>query len=113
MIMSKKILYFLCTGNSCRSEMAEGSGKKHLSNEYGGESAGIEAHGRYPQGVNAMKEVDVGSSTQTSDLIDRDVLTNAALVMSLCGDAQDTCPTTPPHVTRRHWGFDAPAKAEG
>ncbi|MBU5467001.1 arsenate reductase (thioredoxin) [Virgibacillus sp. MSJ-26] len=111
--MSKKILYFLCTGNSCRSQMAEGFGKKHLSNEYDVYSAGIEAHGLNPNAVKAMKEVDVDISTQTSDLIDRDVLNNADLVITLCGDAQDSCPTTPPHVTRWHWGFDDPAKAEG
>jgi len=111
--MSKKTLYFLCTGNSCRSQMAEGFGKKYLSDEYDVYSAGIEAHGLNPNAVKAMKEVDVDISTQTSDLIDRDVLNNADLVITLCGDAKDSCPMTPPHVTRWHWGFDDPAKAEG
>src|SRR5690625_7607720 len=82
MIMSKKTLYFLCTGNSCRSQMAEGFGKKYLSDEYDVYSAGIEAHGLNPNAVKAMKEVDVDISTQTSDLIDRDVLNNADLVRS-------------------------------
>src|SRR5699024_7370012 len=70
-------------------------------------------HGLNPNAVKAMKEVDVDISTQTSDLIDRDVLNNADLVITLCGDAKDSCPMTPPHVTRWHWGFDDPAKAEG
>ncbi|HJE19040.1 MAG TPA: arsenate reductase (thioredoxin) [Aliicoccus persicus] len=111
--MSKKTLYFLCTGNSCRSQMAEGFGKKYLSEKYDVYSAGIEAHGLNPNAVKAMKEVDVDISTQTSDIIDRDILNNADLVITLCGDAKDSCPMTPPHVTRWHWGFDDPAKAEG
>lgn len=111
--MSKKTLYFLCTGNSCRSQIAEGFGKKYLSDKYDVYSAGIEAHGLNPNAVKAMKEVDVDISTQTSDIIDRDILNNADLVITLCGDAKDSCPMTPPHVTRWHWGFDDPAKAEG
>src|SRR5699024_2069025 len=101
------------TGNSCRSQMAEGSGKKYLCNEYDVYSAGIEAHGLNPNAVKALKEVDLDISTHTSDLIDRDVLNNADLVITLCGDAQDSCPTTPSHVTRRHRVFDDPAIAEG
>ncbi|KNE19297.1 arsenate reductase (thioredoxin) [Virgibacillus pantothenticus] len=111
--MSKKTLYFLCTGNSCRSQIAEGFGKKYLSDKYDVYSAGIEAHGLNPNAVKAMKEVDVDISTQTSDIIDKEILNNADLVITLCGDAKDSCPMTPPHVTRRHWGFDDPAKAEG
>src|SRR5699024_524064 len=112
MIMSKKTLYFLCTGNSCRSQMAEGFGKKYLSDEYDVYSAEIEAHGLNPNAVKAMKEVDVEIKIQTSDLIDRDILNNADLVITLCGDAKDSCTTTPPHDTRWHCGFEDPAKAE-
>lgn len=111
--MSKKTLYFLCTGNSCRSQIAEGFGKKYLSDKYDVYSAGIEAHGLNPNAVKAMKEVDIDISTQTSDIIDKEILNNADLVITLCGDAKDSCPMTPPHVTRWHWGFDDPAKAEG
>lgn len=111
--MAKKTIYFLCTGNSCRSQMAEGFGKEYLSKEYDVYSAGIEAHGLNPNAVKAMKEVDVDISNQSSDIIDRDILNKADLVITLCGDANDSCPTTPPHVTRWHWGFDDPAKAEG
>src|SRR5699024_12859942 len=112
-IMSKKTLYFLCTSNSCRSQLAEGFGKKYLSDEYDVYSAGIEAHGLNPNAVKAMKEVDVDISTQTSALIDRDVLNNADLVITLCGDAKDSCPMTSPHVTRWYWVFDDSAKDEG
>ncbi|WP_033543675.1 arsenate reductase (thioredoxin) [Planococcus sp. CAU13] len=111
--MAKKTLYFLCTGNSCRSQMAEGWGKEILGDEWQVLSAGIEAHGLNPNAVKAMNEVDIDISTQTSDIIDTEILNNADFVVTLCGDAADKCPMTPPHVKRDHWGFTDPAKAEG
>lgn len=111
--MSKKTIYFLCTGNSCRSQMAEGWGKKYLSDEWEVYSAGIEAHGVNPNAVKAMNEAGVDISNQTSDTIDPDILKKADLVVTLCGHANDVCPATPPNKERVHWGFDDPAKAEG
>lgn len=110
--MAKKTIYFLCTGNSCRSQMAEGWAKKYLGNEWHVYSAGIEAHGLNPNAVKAMREVGVDISSQTSDMINPEILNNADLVVTLCGDAADKCPTTPPHVKREHWGFDDPAGKE-
>ncbi|MGI2328838.1 arsenate reductase (thioredoxin) [Planococcus sp. YIM B11945] len=109
----KKVLYFLCTGNSCRSQMAEGFGKKYLSDDYDVYSAGIEAHGLNPKAVKAMEEAGVDISNQTSDLLDMELLKKADFVITLCGDANDNCPAVPPHVTRWHWGFPDPARAEG
>lgn len=111
--MTKKIIYFLCTGNSCRSQMAEGFGKKYLGEAFDVRSAGIEAHGLNPNAVKAMKEVGIDISGQKSKLIDPELLNQAWLVVTLCGDAEERCPMTPPHVRREHWGFDDPAKAEG
>lgn len=111
--MTKKTLYFLCTGNSCRSQMAEGWGKQILGDEWQVLSAGIEAHGLNPNAVKAMNEVDIDISEQTSDIIDLEILNNADFVVTLCGDAADKCPLTPPHVKRDHWGFTDPAKALG
>lgn len=85
--MSKKTIYFLCTGNSCRSQMAEGWAKKHLGDEWNVYSAGIEAHGLNPNAVKAMREAGIDISEQTSDIIDPDILHNADLVITLCGDA--------------------------
>ena len=110
--MTMNTLYFLCTGNSCRSQMAEGFAKKYLP-EWNIKSAGIEAHGLNPNAVKAMAEVGIDITTQTSDIIDPNILNNATLVVTLCGDAADKCPVTPPHVQREHWGFDDPAKASG
>ncbi len=83
--MSKKTIYFLCTGNSCRSQMAEGWAKKHLGDEWNVYSAGIEAHGLNPNAVKAMREAGIDISEQTSDIIDPDILHNADLVITLCG----------------------------
>lgn len=111
--MAKKSIYFLCTGNSCRSQMAEGWAKKLLGDEWQVRSAGIDAHGLNPNAVKAMKEVGIDISAQESELIDSEYLNNATIAVTLCGDAADRCPMTPPHVKREHWGFDDPAKAEG
>ncbi|OWR30944.1 arsenate reductase (thioredoxin) [Saccharibacillus sp. O23] len=111
--MSKKTLYFLCTGNSCRSQMAEAWGKKYLGDKWEVKSAGIEAHGLNPKAVKAMAEAGIDISRQTSDVIDPHILNHADFVVTLCGDAADKCPVTPPTVRREHWGFDDPAKAEG
>jgi arsenate reductase (thioredoxin) len=93
--------------------MAEGFGKQILGESFDVYSAGIEAHGLNPKAVKAMNEVGVDISGQTSDLIDKEILNNADYVITLCGDADDNCPVTPPHVTRWHWGFDDPARAVG
>ncbi|KYD04438.1 arsenate reductase (thioredoxin) [Heyndrickxia sporothermodurans] len=112
--MAKKIIYFLCTGNSCRSQMAEGWAKKYLNqDEWEVKSAGIEAHGLNSNAIKAMNEVEINISNQTSDIIQPEILNNAELAVTLCGDAKDKCPVTPPNVKREHWGFDDPAKAEG
>ncbi|MBL0385650.1 arsenate reductase (thioredoxin) [Tumebacillus sp. ITR2] len=110
---NKKIIYFLCTGNSCRSQMAEGFGKKHLGDHFDVYSAGIEAHGLNPNAVKVMAEQGIDISGQTSDIINPELLNKADYVVTLCGDANDKCPMTPPHVNRAHWGFDDPAKATG
>jgi arsenate reductase len=109
----KPIIYFLCTGNSCRSQMAEGFGKKYLGDRFNVYSAGIEAHGLNPYAVQVMREGGIDISSQTSDVIDPELLNKTNYVITLCGDAHDRCPMTPPHVTRLHWGFDDPAKATG
>lgn len=113
MTLAKQKIYFLCTGNSCRSQMAEGWAKTLLGDEWEVRSAGIEAHGLNPLAVKAMAEVGIDISNQKSELIDMDFLNQATIAVTLCGDAADRCPMTPPHVRREHWGFDDPAKAEG
>jgi arsenate reductase (thioredoxin) len=113
MTKDKKIIYFLCTGNSCRSQMAEGFGKKYLGEQFEVYSAGIEAHGLNPNAVRAMAEIGIDISNQKSEVIDPEILNRADYVFTLCGDANDKCPITPPHVKREHWALEDPAKATG
>lgn len=111
--MLNKTIYFICTGNSCRSQMAEGFARKYLANQYNVYSAGVEAHGLNPRAVQVMAEAGVDISKQTSDIIDPVLLNQADYLITLCGDANDRCPITPPQVHREHWGFEDPAKAQG
>ncbi|SHF28925.1 arsenate reductase [Seinonella peptonophila] len=109
----KNIIYFLCTGNSCRSQIAEGFGKKYLNDEFDVYSAGIEAHGVNPKAVDIMAEKGIDISNQTSNIIDPVILNEADYIITLCGDANDKCPMTPSHVKREHWEFEDPAQAVG
>ncbi|MEB6237212.1 arsenate reductase (thioredoxin) [Staphylococcus gallinarum] len=110
--MDKKTIYFICTGNSCRSQMAEGWGKEILGEDWNVYSAGIETHGVNPKAIEAMKEVDIDISNHTSDLIDNNILKQSDLVVTLCSDADDNCPILPSNVKKEHWGFDDPAGKE-
>ncbi|MCD8821006.1 arsenate reductase (thioredoxin) [Staphylococcus gallinarum] len=107
--MNKKTIYFICTGNACRSQMAEGWAHKILGDNWNVYSAGIETHGVNPKAVEAMLEVGIDISNHTSDLIDSEILNQADLVVTLCSDADNNCPVLPKHVTKQHWGFDDPA----
>ena len=112
--MEKKLVYFLCTGNSCRSQMADGFLSVLGSEQYEVKSAGLEAHGLNPRAVQVMKEAGVDISENTSNVIDPEILNRAHYVITLCGHADDHCPAiSNPNAVRRHWGFDDPAKAIG
>jgi len=112
--MEKKLVYFLCTGNSCRSQMAEGFLKAIGGDKYEVKSAGLEAHGLNPRAVATMREAGIDITTQTSDVIDRDTLAQADYIITLCGHANDHCPVVHnDKAARWHWGFDDPAKATG
>lgn len=109
-----KKIYFLCTGNSCRSQMAEGFAHKYLpQSEYEVRSAGIETHGLNPRAVRVMSEDHIDISKQTSDLIDLDYFNHADQIITLCGDAKDKCPTIPKGVEHVHWDLKDPAQASG
>ena len=107
-------IYFLCTGNSCRSQIAEGYGKAILpTDEFEIKSAGIEQHGLNPRAVQVMAEEGIDISTQTSDLIDMDYFNQADLIITLCGDAKDKCPVIPKGIKHVHWDLEDPAKVTG
>lgn len=108
---SKKKVMFLCTGNSCRSQMAEGFAKAFLGDVWEVYSAGIEPVGVNPRAIEVMREVGIDISNQTSDPIDPELLKQMDLVITLCGDAEEKCPLTPPNVKRIHWPLPDPVKA--
>lgn len=110
-------LMFLCTGNSCRSQMAEGWART-LGGQYGDdwltvESAGIEAHGKNPRAITIMQEAGVDISGQESTRLTADMLQRADLVVSVCGHADEHCPVLPAGTRKIHWPLDDPAKAQG
>jgi arsenate reductase (thioredoxin) len=110
----KKLVYFLCTGNSCRSQIADGFLKAFGSDIYEVKSAGLESHGLNPRAVQVMKEAGVDISSHTSDVIDPEILNKADYVITLCGHADEHCPViSNKNVVKWHWGFEDPAKATG
>ncbi|GIP39144.1 arsenate reductase (thioredoxin) [Paenibacillus sp. J31TS4] len=112
--MTKPLVYFLCTGNSCRSQMAEGFLRAMGGDRYTVRSAGLEAHGLNPRAVKIMREAGVEIREQTSDVLDPLLLEKADYVITLCGHADEHCPVIRnPQVTRWHWGFEDPARATG
>lgn len=112
--MDKKLVYFLCTGNSCRSQIAHGFLKALGSDKYEVKSAGLEAHGLNPRAVSVMNEAGLDISSHTSDVIDPEILNKSDYVITLCGHADEHCPViSNENVKKYHWGFDDPAKATG
>ena len=113
--MKQKLrILFLCTGNSCRSQMAEGW-TRHLKNDdIEAWSAGIETHGLNPFAVQVMAEQGVDISTHRSKLLsDLDGMTFDA-VITVCDHAQESCPFFPGQTRRIHHSFeDPPRLAEG
>ncbi len=113
MYKRKARILFLCTGNSCRSQIAEGWAN-HLGSEWlEATSAGIEAHGKNPRAIAVMREAGVDISHQESTRVNPEMLTWADLVVTVCGHADEHCPVPPPGVRKKHWPLEDPAKATG
>lgn len=111
--MRKQRLLFLCTGNACRSQMAEGWARQLGADVVEVQSAGIEAHGKNPRAVAVMAEAGVDISAQESTRLTPKMLEWADLVVTLCGHADEHCPVLPPGTQREHWPLEDPAKAQG
>ena len=109
--MSEKIsLLYLCTGNSCRSQMAEGWTHALKGDEIEVYSAGIETHGLNPNAVKVMAEAGVDITSQKSQHIDEFKGTKIDYVITVCNHAHETCPWFPAHCKVIHVGFDDPPK---
>jgi arsenate reductase len=110
MTEQKLKLLFLCTGNSCRSQMAEGW-TRHLKGELiEAYSAGIETHGLNPHMVKVMAEVGVDVTSQKSENIRDFADTQLDVVVTVCGHAHETCPVFPANCKVVHSGFPDPPK---
>jgi arsenate reductase (thioredoxin) len=113
MYKRKTRLLILCTGNSCRSQMAQGWAN-HLGKDWvEATSAGIEAHGKNPRAITVMREASVDISHQESTRVTPQMLEQADLVVTVCGHADEHCPVLPPGVQKKHWPLEDPAKATG
>ena len=107
--MSEKLrILFLCTGNSCRSQMAEGFARALKSDTVEAWSAGVERHGLNPRAVAVMAEAGVDISGHKSKLVEELPTQEFDWVVTLCGHASENCPFFPGKVRRLHKGFDDP-----
>ncbi len=104
-----KIL-FLCTGNSCRSQMAEGWTRRLKGDLIEPFSAGIESHGLNPRAVKVMAEAGVDISGHRSKLLDELRGVPFDYVVTVCDQANEICPIFPGKVSRVHFGFDDPPR---
>jgi arsenate reductase len=106
-------LLFLCTGNSCRSQMAEGWARSLGKAWLEVQSAGIERHGMNPRALAVMLEAGVDISGQESTMLTQEMLAAADYLVTVCGHADENCPALPPGKRKEHWPLDDPAKATG
>ena len=104
---------FLCTANSCRSQMAEGLAREFGRGVMEAYSAGLMAAGVHPRAISVMKEIGIDISRQKSEEIDEALLRSMDVVITLCSHAEKYCPRTPPGITRVHWPVEDPVGTIG
>ena len=110
--MSKKILV-LCTGNSCRSQIAEGYLRYFANGNADVYSAGVETHGVNPKAIAIMQEDGIDISNHTSNNIDEYYDIDFDFVITVCDNAKERCPFFPTKAKKFHHNFSDPAKAKG
>ncbi len=108
-----KTILFMCMGNACRSQMAEGYAKQFLPDGWVVLSAGVIASGVHPTAVEVMIEDGINISEQTSNTLGELGDISPDIVITLCDEADEECPAYPGVVQREHWEIDDPILAEG
>ncbi|MBG6132743.1 arsenate reductase [Aquimarina sp. EL_43] len=103
----------LCTGNSCRSQMAEGYLKHFAKDNATIYSAGVETHGVNPRAIAIMKEDGIDISTHTSNNLDEYLDIQFDFIITVCDNAKERCPFFPGKAERLHYNFFDPSKVEG
>ncbi|TAH27349.1 MAG: arsenate reductase ArsC [Cytophagales bacterium] len=111
--MEKKKILVLCTGNSCRSQIAEGYLRHFAHVKADIYSAGIEAHGVNPKAIETMQEDGIDISNHTSNNIDEYYNIDFEFVITVCDNAKERCPFFPTKAKKFHHNFPDPAKATG
>jgi len=109
---SIKIL-FVCTGNSARSQMAEGFARHIGQGRVEAFSAGVEPSRLNPFAVHAMQEKGIDISHQRSKAFDENLARRMDILVTVCGNADERCPVLPPEVKKFHWPLEDPAAAKG
>jgi len=108
------IVLILCTGNSCRSHMAEGILRQAAGDLLDVRSAGSKPAGYvHPLAIRALAEIGIDISAHHSKHMDEFLQQQVETVITVCGNADQACPMFPGQLNRHHWGFDDPAHAEG
>lgn len=108
----KKVM-FLCTANSCRSQMAEGFAREYGKGLIDVYSAGLMSAGVHRRAIAVMKEEGIDISTQKSKAIDEKLLKKMDIVITLCVNAEQYCPSTLPGIKRIHWPIRDPVGTTG
>jgi arsenate reductase len=110
--MSKRKVLILCTGNSCRSHMAEGILRHAADDLFEVHSAGSAPAGYvHPNAIAALKEIGIDISGHRSKHLDQFLDAGVETVITVCDNANDSCPLFPGSVTRHHWSFEDPPQA--
>jgi arsenate reductase len=108
------LVLILCTGNSCRSHIAEGILREAAGDALRVASAGSKPAGYvHPLAIQALAEIGIDISAHRSKHLDEFLTENVETVITVCGNADQICPMFPGQVNRHHWGFDDPAHATG
>ena len=111
---AKPTVLILCTGNSCRSHLAEGVLRAAAGDIVDVQSAGSKPAGYvHPLAIKVMSEIGIDISQHHSKHLNEFLNSNVETVITVCGNADQACPVFPGQVNRHHWGFDDPAHASG
>lgn len=112
--MSKPLILILCTGNSCRSHLAEAILRRAVRGIVDVASAGSKPAGYvHPMAIEVLKEIGIDASTHRSKHLSEFIHLPVSTVITVCGNADQVCPVFPGQINRYHWGFKDPGHATG
>ena len=106
----KEKIIFICTGNACRSQIAEGVMRKLAADKFDVFSAGSHPSLVHPMSIKVMKEIGIDITSHTSDPISKFLSKNINIVVTVCDNADKVCPVFPGKVERIHWSIKDPFK---